>query len=1197
MTFLTAASMHSDARNFISFIHSGVDPRTGTYSCSIPLPDVFAGTKNGPSIPLALAFDALKMEDIGLGLNWHIPLSRFDSRAGMLHLFDGTSYPAKLEGDTFSFPDKKVRSVSVSKPAHLGNWFIRHKSGLVEVLTNTRARPHEWLTTVIRSPEGHAFELRYKPDGRCLHDIRDENKQRLLAVDIENVRNPSITFWPDYPEKTLTLSVGITQSLGVRDGRLHSMTLLGSPGDSSTQLAHWSFKYQNIGLLGAESRPADHLTVLSELNLPNGAIEKLEYQPSAFRLYKNRRDNGLPAVSKHEVIPGGNQPSIKRAFSYSSNNYLQQDPGPLVRTPSGVHVWGHDYEYDSTEILDLGNNRKRTTKRIYNRYHLLARELTTQGNKIVMALTEYGAKNRVSFKDQPPNFQLPRIAKTVYKDEETGQVREEVIVTEYDDYGNLLKQVLPSGITELFEYYPTTASEGCPADELPIVRWLKQKTVVPAPGHASAPSTITRYRYIKLKDKLGWENLHLVESESTFEAPDGKESDTPVKVVKWHYDTQARSPFFGRVTRKIEAVNGVDSIIDYRYERVADEVKTRMTVSCMGVSSTRSTWHHALTGEETRTEDACGVVIETRRDLLGRTIQETVAAGTPNQAQRNYAYQPAFANQMAQVTDTDAAGVESRTRFDGLDRKRSVELQDVGHNDKPLRATYNATYDAMGQLVEETHTDWLDNQPYPLKTKYLYDDWGNRTATIGPDGTTFHDQQDPIALTRSQWQTGTGKAVSKQNMFGKYDWVERFDRANRSCGVTRYAYDGLGRCVQKTSAEGLVTQFTYDFADRVLVTRLPDGTSIKKEYVQHSIDDLPTRVWVNNYLAGERVYDGLARITRVTVGGRIETFAYEGAQPNPVSHTSASGKVSSYQYEPALNNQITERRVEANVQLSASFRYDNTHAQLIQASSSANQQQRSYSPSGMLKLEQFTENGVNVQSNHRTSLNGLALQYTDVDGVSCVNRYDAMCRISQVVRGSIRAFYTYGAVGRVISVTTQDTQSQTRFDTQLTYDDFGREFRRMLTVDRNEAEEITQRFNLDDKLIERTHSRGSVELRKELFQYDRRGRLAIYRCSGTNPPLDSHGKAIVRQNYQYDELDNIRRLFTISEGGQNTANYFFQNPDRTQLTSVTNSHADYADHNATFTYDLDGNQLNDERGRQLVYDELGRLASVKEVQP
>ncbi|RMM02132.1 YD repeat protein, partial [Pseudomonas syringae pv. maculicola] len=48
----TSTSVHSNAFNFMSYLQSGVDPRTGQYTVSINLPEVKSNGLRGPVVPL-----------------------------------------------------------------------------------------------------------------------------------------------------------------------------------------------------------------------------------------------------------------------------------------------------------------------------------------------------------------------------------------------------------------------------------------------------------------------------------------------------------------------------------------------------------------------------------------------------------------------------------------------------------------------------------------------------------------------------------------------------------------------------------------------------------------------------------------------------------------------------------------------------------------------------------------------------------------------------------------------------------------------------------------------------------------------------------------------------------------------------------------------------------------------------------------
>lgn len=1181
MTALKSSSVHSNAYNFLSFINSGVDPRTGTYSCNLSLSTIMANSLSGPSLPLVLSFNALHNERSGFGNGWSMQFSSFNRRTKKLTLSNGVTHVAVVSDNAFVITDKKVRDLKVSREG--ADLMIEHKSGMLEVLSNPGGNWEEWLVTKIYSAEGRVITLSYGATAgrRYLREIRDES-QRLLSVNVNGTgQSPDITLWPDDPSSTLVFK------LQLLNNELTKITLV----TGSDAPASWRFTYQSINGL----RP------ISRLELPTGGVETISYRSGVMKLPTGAPVDSLPAVSSHTIFPRSSQPTITREYSYSDKNYLGYDSNARWRDDGdNLYRATGNYEYHSTESLIVGSGAsKRTvrhTKRTFNRFHLQVEEVVNQNGKCVRNSTQYHEVPGRTFENQPPNFQLPKsVAVSWFDTAKPEIVRTETTETYYDEFGNIRKSVSPSGITEIFEYYSPGASDGCPADAFGTERWLKRKTLIPASDRAPAPTLVTQYRYTELPSASPERGSFLaLEQESLFQGG----QVTPLMTIARHYEADPKSTFLGRVKRRIETIEGSGTITEYRYELKGGTLCTQTTLMAKDRTlSVQSLWENALTGAEVKRVEQMGVTLETSHDRLGRKTSEMLAPKTPGQVSRTHSYQ--LANTLADEVWTRSIapnGAATLTRLDGLSRKLSVDVQDVDADGQPMRAVYSANYNGLGQLAEETSTDWLDGKPVQLKTRYTYDDWGNRVSTIGPDGVISHDRLDPVTLIQTQGIDQAGKTVISKNVFGKNDTVERFDRKGVSCGATEYLYDGLGRCVQQIDPQGRTTRFVYDFADRLVITQLPDGTRIKRAFLRRSTEDLATHIWVNEYLAGERTYDGLLRVTSITVGGRTETFTYEGAQPNPSTHVKASGKVISYQYDPSLNNQMTERGVAGNSNLAASFRYDNAHAKLIQASCPGNQLQRSYLPSGKLQNDQITEAQVTLDATHRTSLKGLPLEYVDAAGVKQITRYDALCRIAQVVRGTVKADYGYDSFGRVSRIETVDSQSKRTLVTQLEYDDFGREVRRVLTVDSSQPEELSQLFDNKDKLIRRILQRGSTVLRDEQFAYDSRGRLEHYECTGLNLPVDAAGKEILVQDYLFDELDNVRQLKTVFAGGENIATYEYENFDKTQLSRVRHSHPDYAAQQAKFSYDRDGNQLNDERNRRLDYDDLGRLESVSEAQ-
>ena len=87
-----STSVHSNAFNFMSFVQSGVDPRTGQYTVSITLPDIKTNGLRGPGFPLALNYNPLNTQDSGFGLGWNLGLSQYTPGSQILALSTGETF-------------------------------------------------------------------------------------------------------------------------------------------------------------------------------------------------------------------------------------------------------------------------------------------------------------------------------------------------------------------------------------------------------------------------------------------------------------------------------------------------------------------------------------------------------------------------------------------------------------------------------------------------------------------------------------------------------------------------------------------------------------------------------------------------------------------------------------------------------------------------------------------------------------------------------------------------------------------------------------------------------------------------------------------------------------------------------------------------------------------------------------------------
>ncbi|MDO7897557.1 RHS repeat domain-containing protein, partial [Pseudomonas citrulli] len=801
------------------------------------------------------------------------------------------------------------------------------------------------------------------------------------------------------------------------------------------------------------------------------------------------------------------------------------------------------------------------------------------------------------------------------------QYRAEVARSAYNDQGNQTEQVEPNGIRTVYSYYSKDGEDGCPADR--FERNLKDTTVFPSPqGEPGAPILRTRLRYSAHKplNGSGVDDWLAVDSETLLQV-EGDNETTLQQTLNSYHELVGNALLHGRLASQQTLLNGTTSTTSYEYKRLtsvlAGETVLETTETFVGyddapgseVRKTIVSEDSLLHGKPLLTRDDNQVKIRYTYDALTRVVTETVAPDEPEfEATRQYSYLlTALDGQQAEQLVIDVKGVKTRTRVDGLNRPVYEERQDA---DSPVRAeeyrqTYSASYDVFGNLTEETEYDWRDAQQVALTSTYEYDGWSAQRSVTGPDGVKVYEETNPIGSElwqgpiQTAWRAGTdaeakvsGKTVTYLNLLEKPDHIERFETDGTLISRHRYGYDGLGRTVEETDARDAITQYTYDVFDRMVTTVLPGGATVRRSYALHSSEDLPTQISVDGIELGQQVFDGLGRKVESITGGRKQTFTYEPGQTQPATLTTASNQLINYVYQPQLGEEPSQRRLPGDV--TAEYVRDRKNARLVSCKEGGLELSRDYFTTGELKSETRVEGEDTYAMHYKHSRLGLLLNYRNVLDQIQSYTYDNANRLEQTRLGNtLSSDFTFDSLGQLSSISTQDSTSGQSVIVNLHYDGLGREVQRNFSLGGVE-QQLVQVYNSVDALIERTLSEGGTILRKETYEYDPRGRLVLYTCEGSEPPVDPYGKTILSQLFRFDALDNLIRVNTTSPEGTNVAVYTYDNAmDRTQLRKVTNT-GGVPGYPAEIVleYDADGHMIQDEEGRLLDYDALGRLIQV-----
>ncbi|PMZ89969.1 MULTISPECIES: RHS repeat-associated core domain-containing protein [unclassified Pseudomonas] len=1211
----TSTAVHSNAFNFMSFILSQVDPRTGQYTCAISLPELKANNLCGPIVPLQLIFNPFNTPDSGFGKGWDLKLSQFNTTNRMLSLYTGESFKVNPGANGAEIPEKKIDSFHFHD---LGNqrYRVEHKSGLVEILA--RVQGDIALPVQMRSPQGHSVSLDYVAfgTGPLLSSIRNADGTPLLTL-VRNTNWLDITLFPGSAYEALF-------RMNIVGGETTSLIL---PTDDQ---ASWRFGYVL----------KEGLTCLAQVDTPTGARETVTYSAKS-HAFPGLASRKLPRVERHVRNPGFGQPAVEKRYEYDArdHNFLGYGSGVSWSDDGldNLYKVSSTYWYETTEILwdGIGNQKVEETRRVFNHFHLQTLEETTQYSSdpskhtLKRTDTEYHLVPNLEFKDQPPYCQLPKtVTETWHLVAATTPRHVETVSTTYDNFGNLLTQVNANGVTETSEWYKAEGEDGCPADPQGFVRNLKRKTVTPAKSdYGNAPTLQTRYTYSELPSLIDREKWLAIENETLMQIRTGNELE--LTTTTYAYFNDPGNPFeHGR--KRLDEVahkgNVTATHYSYRMARYArtDEPVLHTDIEIVGfddsatkpVRKRHTLMHSMFNGEPLLNRDDSDVEIAYEYDLLSRVTKETVAPNTAYEASRSYTYRLTnAAGQQALQTACDVKGVTTTTWLDGFNRPIKEARQDAdapgfNPNDEP-RLTYEATYNNREQLISETVIDWEGPKNVPLTSLLRYDDWGEQRCVVRADGVEEHEVTDPIHQTTTQWlevegKDATGKTVTANNLFDKPDSIKRYAKGvdPTAPGAVAYSehlyrYDGMGRTAEEHDPMGNRTAYEYDAFDRMVKTVLPDYYEVEREYAPHSTEDLPTRISVGGIELGTQEFDGLDRMTASTTGGRRSEYTFDPGQSQPKSVLRPSGVTTDYVYRPELGED-PEQRIA--VESTAVFTYDQQNARLrktqeVDENGITHVLEREYFSTGELKSERRgAANEEPYVMHYQYSRQARLLNYIDVLGQHQTYTYNPRAQLIETRLGNTHSTFTYDDLARVKSIRTVDGDQV--LETTIAYDDYGREVLRTFDFGQGVIQTLAQTYDEADRLTHRMLQQGSDLLRDETYAYDERGRLVDYRCEGSECPVDPYGKTIIGQLFGFDEKDNLTYLETTFDGGRHSIYFEYNNEDPCQLSALDNELSpprpgdpDYPPR-IDFNYDANGNLLNDEAGRLLGYDSLSRLISV-----
>jgi YD repeat-containing protein len=1154
----------SNATNFSEFISSGVDPRTGSYSINIDLGDFISHKTSGSVLNFQLSYSASNSRDNGFGRGWSLPVTRFDNKNNILSLSTGQSFELvwNNEKNEYDIPYRKLKDIRVFYLDSSNEIKVSHKDGRVEFI--------EWDSgLVVRtiSPSGLPIHFEYT-------DLDFE--PTLWKVYDDSGREFTIDWWTD---KWITV---VNHSFDGKVMQSFSFNKTGGGGFKRLEKIYFPVIVPPMLLTYRFINDCNY-DVLEKVVHPSGMIESISYIDEGLFLPDGAPIKSVPRVESFILTPGSKQPAKYKFYEFSDKNYLGFSSGrKYISGEDTLFKAEKNYQYTSTEV-----NGKKRTVREYNKYHLIEKESSYQEGEL------YQCEDYVYFSDldvgiefQPATYSLLQEQTTTYYTSNGTRVITQSF--EYDDYGNQTMCIMPDGSRITRAYYPAQGEGGnCPADPNLMVSYLKEEIYYPiANEHNEIERTIT----------------------ATYKAIPSQSADTEYFVVQAtlndllssteysYYEDEGSKPFkYGRLKSKKINKNNFFSDVFYEYNFLSESLQTVNTFtshdSLIRIESEKVEY---FGGACIEIIDQDGIITHFAYDALGRNTTAVVLPGTEYESSREVIYS---------VGDNNNSFVEigsnGRTLTTVLNNAGNViELKESSVIGEVPKLILEKEYNELGQAIKQIETDWIDNTRSSVNMAFGYDIYGNIETIMHQDGRIEKIKQDYPNLSVIYEQVGLLTETTKYNLSGNPTRKETRDISGNLLAKTDYAYDGFGNLIQTLDTSNRKSTHEYDMYDRLVKsTRYINDEEVVESYTypEFTSEELPSAIRVNAILLGENEYDGLLRTKSVTSAGVSKSYNYNDTQMY------VSAVDTPYGDTLEVSNDVYIKRpksidIRGKESLSSIYNYDNESGLLSYSSNQSSERSIARDSFGRVLSEDILLNdGVTKRAEYKYSELGKIIEITDVFGGNRKFYYDEYARLNKTIEcffeSEVNTTIEYDSFSRPFIYSSNKGGDIAKI--ALTYNALGMETARVATFNDNKEFTLHQEFNSNLMLSSRSYV-SEMGANTEAFSYDDLNRLVSYTCAGLSEPEDIYGNRIIEQEFSYDIYGNITEVVNIfSNTDKNITTYNYDHNYPTRLISIMNTHHSYPSV-VDFEYDQAGNLLNDNEGRHLIYDSLGRLTSVSD---
>ncbi|MFS2324256.1 RHS repeat-associated core domain-containing protein [Brucella sp. H1_1004] len=502
-------------------------------------------------------------------------------------------------------------------------------------------------------------------------------------------------------------------------------------------------------------------------------------------------------------------------------------------------------------------------------------------------------------------------------------------------------------------------------------------------------------------------------------------------------------------------------------------------------------------------------------------------------------------------------------------------------------------------------------------------------------------------IVSSTFNPNTISSTVKNNAFTNY-MTEENDIVNNIIKTTTFTDDGsevhslvkqldvygtLKSIVENiTGAEEVkdttyLSEFTSDFLGRPQSYTLPDGTVLAIEYDTRFIRPLVTKVTYTlldekKLTLLECSYNDRGLISQRSLIGRdlkyphFYSYEYDVAYSRVKKETKPDRKTTiNYIYDDNLGGRLTTIQTSDNISQIFSYNRLGQISSITEKSNGNNQVviMRKLDALGRVVSEryQYSSNLYAITENTYIGSTNYLSSKTDANGLTTYYYYDEFMRLVRLENVHMRTDFSYDKYSRLEvqkswPILTWNTDNQTGqiddskcYSLTKGYDEKTGYITSLIEKSPSSNPTILEMtYRSDGRLTKRTYGPqdpNSIRTRVENYKYDNRKRLIQYNCDGTSFVTDETGNNVKKQDYKYDDINNIKEITTtyiengVDVNSTTTFNYTNNNPFLVESIVKDNGSP------ISILYDLAYDRaLNDDQGRKFTYDTMERLSSVSD---